>query len=170
MSSPDLSTVHRASVCRGSPFESSPAFLRPARPPRIGNIGAAVLSTSPDSAQSDGLRIASASDAPSGSGSRSGGRWPGTRPRTRPVPRRGREGVEALRGYVNRSLWIPNQAAPFPKRTAGIVLTSSLKSPHRLQVSMYSTSSFVHSSKGIVLRPLTCQIHVIPGRMERRRL
>ena len=60
-------------------------------------------------------------------------------------------------------------SAPEPRITAGIVFVRILRSNHRDQWSMYSISNSIHFSKGMEQRPLTCQIHVMPGRTLKRR-
>ena len=51
-----------------------------------------------------------------------------------------------------------------------MVFKRILVSSHRLHSSMYWRSSLAHSLKSVILlRPVTCQMQVIPGRIERRR-
>src|SRR5215471_1008843 len=61
-------------------------------------------------------------------------------------------------------------AAPRAVSTAGSVLASIFRSRDSDQESMYCRSSFIHVSKSAIsLRPLTCQRHVRPGFMLKRR-
>jgi hypothetical protein len=53
--------------------------------------------------------------------------------------------------------------APLAVRTTGMVLSRIPKSRASDQLSMYSRSSFIHSSKRRLLRPLICHRHVSPG-------
>ena len=57
-----------------------------------------------------------------------------------------------------------------PKMTTGTVFNRILASSQSDQLSRYSRSSFIHSSKAMLFRPLTCQRQVIPGFIENRRL
>lgn len=60
--------------------------------------------------------------------------------------------------------------APHPKRTTGMVLRRMTRSRPRDQLSMYSRSMAIHSSKSVtLLRPRICQMQVRPGFMLRRR-
>src|SRR2546429_3940066 len=62
------------------------------------------------------------------------------------------------------------QYAPEPFRTVGTVCSSILRSKARDHLSMYSKSMTTQSSKLTSLRPFTCQRHVTPGFMLKRRL
>ena len=53
--------------------------------------------------------------------------------------------------------------APEPFMIAGTVFTNILKSNHNDQLSIYFMSSSIHLSKDVLLLPLTCQRHVMPG-------
>ena len=59
--------------------------------------------------------------------------------------------------------------APLPHRTAGTVPIRILRSRSRDQVSMYSRSWRIQLSKSVLLRPLICQMQVMPGRTLKRR-
>ena len=61
-----------------------------------------------------------------------------------------------------------DQLAPVRLRTAGTVLVMIQKSVDSDHVSMYSTSSFTQSAKLMSFRPCTCQMQVMPGRIDRR--
>ena len=61
------------------------------------------------------------------------------------------------------------QCAPRDSRTAGTVRKQIWMSCQSDQVSMYSRSSFIHWSKEMSDRPLTCQVQVMPGFTLRRR-
>src|ERR1043166_5248687 len=56
-----------------------------------------------------------------------------------------------------------HQHAPFPDSTAGTVFARILTSTQKVCVSMYSTSSSTWPEKSISLRPLICQMQVMPG-------
>src|SRR5580698_2496037 len=56
-----------------------------------------------------------------------------------------------------------DQAAPDPRKTAGMVLSRICRSSHRDQLRTYSRSSSIHWWKGSELRPFTCHRQVMPG-------
>src|ERR1041385_2690266 len=67
--------------------------------------------------------------------------------------------------YVLEGIRAPfgtDQAAPEPFSTAGIVPARILKSSHNDHSSIYCISSSIHFSKGMELRPFTCQRQVMP--------
>jgi len=70
---------------------------------------------------------------------------------------------EACSGRKVRSVAGLDQAAPDPRKTAGMVLARICRSSHRDQLRTYSRSSSIHWWKGSELRPFTCQRHVMPG-------
>ncbi len=62
----------------------------------------------------------------------------------------------------------PPQYAPRPVRTAGTVFKSSQRSSQKFRCRIYQMSIRTQVSKGISLRPETCQVQVSPGRTESR--
>src|ERR1039458_339039 len=61
-------------------------------------------------------------------------------------------------------------AAPVPRRTAGIVLMSILRSSERDQLSMYMRSCLIQYENVVLLRPFTCHKQVRPGFTLKRRI
>ena len=61
--------------------------------------------------------------------------------------------------------WRWNYIAPFRPKTAGIVFKSTATSCQKVQLLTYQTSSWTRRAYVVLLRPLTCQRPVRPGRV-----